>query len=320
MSDEKSHPPGAEANDAPGAELAATEWVEIIIPVSLASAEDVAALVSQQVDGARNGTQIRSAEIVFWVPVEETEQALLQARQAADRMAAVGVAVDSQSIAARPAVPETEWRDAWKAYFHVSRLTRQIVVVPSWESYEPASEDLVIHLDPGQAFGTGLHASTRLVLLAMQELCDRRVPVSRFLDLGAGSGILSIAAAKLWPGCTGVAVDIDPFAVAAARENGAANGVADRIECCESASDLGNQGHDLVLANIQSDVLLSLRDHIAEQARPGATVVLSGLLSSQVGSVAASFVESKAFTLQEIRPSSDDAEWSSARLERVGAV
>ena len=318
MSDEKHHPPGAEVGDALQGASESTEWAEIIVPVSVASAEDVAALIAQQVDGASNGTQIRSAEIVFWIPVAKTEQVLLQTRQAVDRMAAAGLAVDAQSICARPAAPETEWRDAWKAHFHVSRLTRQIVVVPSWESYEPEGDDLVIHLDPGQAFGTGLHASTRLVLTAMQELCDRDAPVSRFLDLGTGSGILSIAAAKLWPECTGIAVDIDPFAVAAARENAGANGIANRIECLENTRDPDGHTFDLVLANIQSDVLLSLCDLIARQAKSGATVVLSGLLSSQVEAVAASFVESSAFALQEIQRSSDDAEWSSTRLQRVG--
>ncbi len=85
-------------------------------------------------------------------------------------------------------MPEAEWRDAWKRYFKVSRLTRQIVVVPSWESYTPSPGDVPIALDPGMAFGTGTHASTQLVLEELQALADGGLRPARVLDMGCGWG------------------------------------------------------------------------------------------------------------------------------------
>ena len=126
-------------------------------------------------------------------------------------------------------MPEAEWRDAWKRYFKISRLTRQIVVVPSWESYTPAADDVTIALDPGMAFGTGTHASTQLVLEELQALADGGLYPARVLDMGCGSGILAIAAAKLWPKTSVIAIDNDPIAITATADNAAGNGVGARI-------------------------------------------------------------------------------------------
>lgn len=293
-----------------------SDWIEIIIPATAASADDVAALIAREVPAAQSGTEIRSGNVVFWAPLETCEHVLLETREAVKRLAAAGIAVDSTGVSARAAVPEAEWRDAWKRHFHVIRLTRQLVIVPSWESYEPAGDDLVIHLDPGQAFGTGAHASTRLCLSRLQALADRGIAVHRFLDLGAGSGILAVFATKLWPECTGMAVDIDPLAVSASRENAAANGVAGRIECSATPAVEITETFDLVLANIQADVLLALKDAIIARVAPGGHLILSGLLSSQVEAVAASY--GAALVLEGTHRSEHDPEWSSATLRRDG--
>ena len=295
------------------------EWVEIVIPATPSTAEDVAALIATEVDAAQQGTQIASGEVVFWAPADQVELALEQTRRAVARLAGLGLVVDAQSILARPAVPEAEWRDAWKRHFHTARLTRQVVVVPSWETFTPAPGDHVIALDPGQAFGTGLHASTRLVLGEMQALCDQGGQVTRFLDLGTGSGILAIACARLWPDSSGVAIDIDPLAVAAATENAAANQVADRIACQQGDDSPATPAFDLLLANIQADVLFTLCDHLAARARPDATVILSGLLVGQVDAVAAHYTGHGQFTLEHTRRSEEDPEWSCARLRRSPA-
>jgi ribosomal protein L11 methyltransferase len=293
-----------------------TDWLEIVVPVSQSSAEDVAAELAWRVDAASAGTEIRSAEIIFWVPVSAGEEVLAATRQAARDLVAAGYDLEPARVEARPAMPESEWRDAWKKYFHVTRLTRQIVIVPSWETYpDPAADDLIIDLDPGQAFGTGAHATTRLVLESLQALRDSGARVTRFLDVGAGSGILSIAALRLWPEATGLAVDNDPIAVDAARDNAAHNGLGDRLS--SSGAPLGEvpaETFELVLANIQADVLRLLRDDIMGRVAPGGTLVLSGLLTHQAQPVASEYAAASSLTVAEVHPDPTGSGWARATL------
>jgi ribosomal protein L11 methylase PrmA len=210
-------------------------WVEIVVPLCAGAAEDIGALLTDAladaIDEAAAGTLWRGDELVFWVPLSRGEAALRETRAAMAALAERGFAVAAADVRAEPAAPEAEWRDAWKRYFKVVRITRRIVIVPSWESYEPAGDDVVLDLDPGQAFGTGAHASTRLCLEELDALADTGMRVDRFLDIGTGSGILAIAAARLWPDASGTAIDSDPTAVAAARENLSRNQVIDRVAC-----------------------------------------------------------------------------------------
>jgi ribosomal protein L11 methyltransferase len=229
--------------------------------------------------------------------------------------AEAGLGVDPSTVRAQPALPEAEWRDAWKRYFHVTRISPRIVVVPSWETYEPTATDVVIALDPGMAFGTGTHASTRLVLEELDRLAAERPAPARVLDVGAGSGILAIAAVKLWPAATVVAVDNDPIAVAACAENAGVNAVGDRIASAATpVGDVDGQ-FDLVLANIQAHVLRELLPGIAPRVAPGGTLVMSGLLSPQAEAVAEDYA-AVGFKVEAIRPSAADPAWSSAVLRR----
>jgi ribosomal protein L11 methyltransferase len=292
-----------------------SEWIEIIIPATVASADDVAALLAEEVAEAASGTEILGNEVVVWVPALRLEEARAAIVAAAQRMAARGLPVNAAGVVARPAAPESEWRDAWKRYFHVTRLTRQLTIVPSWETHTPGADEIVLHMDPGQAFGTGAHATTRLLMEELQSLRDRGVSTARVLDLGTGSGILAIAAAKLWPRSQGLAVDIDPLATAAATENSARNQVADRVVCGDTpAADIAGE-FDLVLANIQSDVLLDLRDVIVARVAPGGFLLLSGLLATQVDAVAAAY-QGSGLAIETIRCSEHDPEWACAMLRR----
>jgi ribosomal protein L11 methyltransferase len=277
--------------------------------------DDAAALVAAAIPDAAAGVEMRGAEIVFWVPLERGEEAVLQARQAAAVLAAIGRPVDPARVQSRPAAPEGEWRDAWKRYFHTIRLTRQIVVVPSWDRHEPQPDDRVIHLDPGQAFGTGAHESTRLVLRILQDLADRGADPARVLDLGTGSGILALAAAALWPRAAVDAVDDDPLAVDTARENVAANQVDARVRVAGIDALAGASPFDLVLANIQADVLSALVGELAPRVAPGGWLALSGLLAEQAAPIAALYGE-RGLALEEIRPGEEDAAWSAVLLRR----
>ncbi len=286
-------------------------WVEIVVPVGAADVDDIAALIASEIPAAAAGTEQRGDEVVFWVAADAVAGALADTRDAVARWAAGGASVDPMRVRTAAAMPEEQWRDAWKRYFKVSHLTKQFVVVPSWESYTPVDGEVVIDLDPGMAFGTGTHASTRLVLEHLQQLADAGTSPARVLDVGCGSGILAIATVKRWPGATCVALDNDPIAVQATAENALANRVADRIDASITPVTELVETFPLVLANIQAHVLRELKAALV--ARSAGTLILSGLLTPQAAPLAEEFVAA-GLTLITIRTSSDDPQWSSVVL------
>lgn len=290
------------------------DWIEIIVPAAAGEVDEIAGLLADACEPAKEGTEVRGDEVVIWAPLADREAILEEVRAAVAAFAEAGMAIDPALVRAQPALPEAEWRDAWKRYFHVTRVSPRIVVVPSWESYVVAPGEIAIDLDPGMAFGTGTHASTKLVLEELDRLFDGSAP-DRVLDVGAGSGILAIAALKLWPASTAVAVDNDPIAVAACAQNAAANTVGARIAATLTPVGEISGTFALVLANIQAHVLRALRVDISARVAPGGTLVLSGLLSPQAEPVAAEYV-ADGFTLVAIRVGTDDAAWSSAVLRK----
>jgi ribosomal protein L11 methyltransferase len=310
--------------------VSSSDWTEVVVPVGASDVDDVAALIASEIPAAAAGTEQRGDEVVFWVAADAAASALAEVRDAVTRWRAGGLAVDPARVRLAKAMPEAEWRDAWKRYFRVSRLTRQFVVVPSWERFVAGADDVVIDLDPGMAFGTGTHASTRLVLEEIQAIADRGPAPRRILDVGCGSGILAIAAARRWPNAMCVAIDSDPIAVAATVENAARNAVGERIAA--SGRSLGEiprvmdrrgpaSGPELdarfalVLANIQAHVLRALRDELIACTAPGGTLILSGLLTPQAQPLADEFVAA-GMRCVHVRASTGDAEWSCAVLVR----
>ena len=172
-------------------------------------------------------------------------------------------------------VSETDWSDEWKQYFHVTRVGKHIVVKPSWESYEPEAEDIVLELDPGMAFGTGTHPTTVLVLEALEKMVH---PDTTVFDVGTGSGILAMTAAKLGAK-TIKAVDIDGVAVRTAKENIAKAGLADRIEVKQGDLLHGTEGKaDVIVANILADIIILLLPDIPGKLKEGGRVFASGII------------------------------------------
>jgi ribosomal protein L11 methyltransferase len=176
----------------------------------------------------------------------------------------------------------------------------------------------VIELDPGRAFGTGAHPSTRLVIAGLERLADDGVPVQRFLDLGCGSGILAIAAHRLWPQARGLAVDVDPEATACTQENLERNAIVGPVDtltgCLDDVHQAAPQGFDLVLANIQRDVLEPIAPQLQQAVRPGGWLALSGLLTDDAAPVLTLY-QSLGFRLQA---RSDEGEWASLLLQAAG--
>jgi len=295
--------------------MSSTIWAEVVVPVGAADVDDVAALIASEVLAAAAGTEQRGDEVVFWVAADLAAGALDEVRDAARRWQAGGLAVDPARVRIADAMPEAEWRDAWKKYFRVSRLTRQFVVVPSWERFVPGTDDVAIDLDPGMAFGTGTHASTRLVLEEIQAIADGAAPPERILDVGCGSGILAIAAIKRWPGATAVAIDNDPLAVTATTDNAGMNRVGDRIAASTCSLDELGEAFPLVLANIQAHVLRALQGQLVAATAPGGTLILSGLLTPQARPLADEFVAA-GLRCVHVRASSEDPAWSCAVLVR----
>jgi ribosomal protein L11 methyltransferase len=177
------------------------------------------------------------------------------------------------------------WREAYKAYFKPVRIGARLWVKPSWETLEPAPGDVVVALDPGGAFGTGTHETTRLVL---EELQDHVRPGMSVLDVGCGSGILAIAALLLGAE-RAVAVDNDPEAVRVSQENAQHNRVHGHMAVSDAELWSIPEHFPLVLANIERRVLVPLASELAARVQPGGLLILSGVLAPEADEVLAAY-------------------------------
>jgi len=185
-------------------------------------------------------------------------------------------------------VAQQDWAEGWKQHFSATRFGKRLVVRPTWEDGEDAAGDIIVRLDPGMAFGTGSHETTRLCLQALADLYDS-APRPRLLDVGTGSGILAIAAVKLGA-TTVIANDIDPEACTVARENAALNGVADRVAICETPLEEIGGAFDVVIANILAEENVRLAEHLCARVAPGGSLLLSGILREKEALVRDGFV------------------------------
>jgi ribosomal protein L11 methyltransferase len=293
-------------------------WTEVQIEVAPEAAELLASEVGELTGGVEvrdAGTIIRAdagrALVIAQCAPEDVDSVLAAVHETCDRARQAGLPVDPVLVRTRLA-HEDEWRDVWKQYFRAVRVGRTFLVRPTWDRVAAGPADRVIDIDPGRAFGTGGHASTRLCMVLAEEITAQ--PVTRFLDLGCGSGILSIAAARLWPGASGLAVDLDPEAAACAAENLSLNQVdAARVETRPGTlADAVHAGarFDLVLANIQADVLLGLAPALTAHLSPGGHLILAGLLQSDAAAVAEAY-RGAGLVLEARR---DEDEWAALRF------
>jgi len=214
-------------------------------------------------------------------------------------------------------IDDDDWANSWKKYFRPAKISERIVIVPSWESYEPLKGERTVLLDPGSAFGTGSHATTSMCAQIIDNLILKFENIhagskisgqfkfeNKILDLGCGSGILSIIAAKL--GATDIdAVDIDEVAVSVAMENIQKNGLNDCVRCIAGqASDLESGAYKVIVANIIADVLCDVSDQVDRLLQEDGYFIASGIIDTKKNKVIDKYI-SMGFELIETKEKDD---------------
>jgi ribosomal protein L11 methyltransferase len=295
-------------------------WLELSVDVDPEAVESVSELLSQY--GYNGGVVIdqpiipgedgpeysfdssRPVTLRTYLPIDEQSEdirsRLEQALWHLGRMRTIG------PLQAR-AIEEQDWANAWKRYYTIQHIGERTVIVPSWLEYNQQPHEVVIRLDPGMAFGTGLHPTTRLCLAFLEGHVQ---PGQQVLDLGSGSGILAIAAAQLGAAQV-IALDTDPIAVEASAINAMRNGVGDLVVSAEGSlgrgAELGGwvgsvaavreaplretpaQSYDVVVANIIARVLAALAPDLLAALRPGGILISSGIIADREDEVALAY-------------------------------
>jgi ribosomal protein L11 methyltransferase len=287
---------------------AAGTWLELSVEADQEAVEAVSEILARRATGGvavelpwepvdeglgavprPDGTAIIKA----WLPALDprvTATAIEAVRRDLGHLQAFGLRPIAD-LEVRP-VHEEEWATAWKSHFPVLRVGRRIVIRPTWRRHRPADGEVVLALDPGMAFGTGLHPTTRLCLAGIERWADQGLLEDRrVLDVGCGSGILAIAAARLGAR-RAHGVDTDPIAVDATLANARRNRVARRVSVSRGSVPVvgggaASQGpFDLVLANLIASLLIDLAGPLTASVAPGGRLLASGIFIDREAEVA----------------------------------
>lgn len=284
-----------------------TDWLELSVEVDPEAVEPVSELFARL--GYNGGVVVEQPLIVpegeypDWSALQHPEidpnrpisvrtylpddaEAAEKRREVEEALWHLGRMRDVGTLVVKPC-KEEDWANAWKEYYGIQRMGEHIVIKPSWLEYTPQEGDVILDLDPGMAFGTGLHPTTRLCLAALEEYVQPGASAN-ILDLGTGSGILAIAAAKLGgPGVRITALDIDQIAVDATRENVERNNLLGQISVGQgSAVAATEEGpYSLIVANILATVIIELSKSLYELLAPGGTIITSGIFIERGDSV-----------------------------------
>ncbi len=261
--------------DAEGAEAAAA-WLNEYVSGGAAIEQTITSEAGETLDPARAFTVRAFFSVDAAEPLAHAQEGLWHLAQ-----------LRSMSDPQTRELAEEDWAEAWKKFYTILHLGQHLVVKPSWLEYIPAPQEIVIELDPGMAFGTGLHPTTRLCLAALEE---RMTPGARVLDVGTGSGILSIAAARL--GAREItALDIDPIAVETATRNVALAHVDHLVQVHRGSVEMAHDGSpfDLICVNILAEVIAEMAPSLAPAVHPGGIVIASGILDYKADDVEDAF-------------------------------
>ena len=275
-------------------------WAEIELAAS-GDAQETAGTLLTEVAGCHGYTANHKA-VMGYLPVDDRlENTLLTLRSALPDTKGVANEITIRFVA------EEDWATAWKQYFKPQRVGKNLVVKPTWETWDAAPSDVVIQIDPGMAFGTGLHGTTRLCLIGLE---DTVFPGATVADVGTGSGILAMCAALLGAGHV-EAVDNDPLAVRVANENVRVNGVEAVVTIEESSIPPPGQ-FDIVVANILADVILGMAGDLFAAVKPGGLLLASGIIAPRAQDVASGLTKA-GFVTEAIN---EEGEWIAIRSRR----
>jgi ribosomal protein L11 methyltransferase len=262
-------------------------WIEISVEAEKTALDDLVNLLGRHCVGGAVVEERPGALTVVKGFLPEWESATAEKLEIA--LLLLGKAVSISRPVIRVMAPE-DWTESWKSYFEPQHIGQRTVIVPTWREYIPKPGELIIHLDPGMAFGTGLHATTRLCLAAIEREIK---PGTRALDVGTGSGILAISMAKQGASQI-VAIDIDPVAVHVAQDNLVLNNISQVTVAQETlASSMAGdnpihygQDYDLLTVNIFADVIIAMARAISQALRQGGMFIASGIIASRAEDVA----------------------------------
>ncbi len=304
--------PGTDPDAADPAALGPGVWVELAVAADIEAVEAVSEILTRYAPG---GTSVEPGfgltDEGLGAVVDVTKPAIVRAYLPGLEPAAVEAAIAEattalghlQAFGLRPIgelrtrlLREADWAEAWKSHFPVLRIGRRIVIRPTWRRHRKRPDDVVLSLDPGMAFGTGLHPTTRVCLAALETLADEgllargsaRGGTARVIDVGCGSGILAIAAAKLGAGDL-LGVDTDPIAVEATSANARLNAQVRRIRVRRGSVPSGDGPFDLVLANLIASLLVRLAGPLRDELAPGGRILASGIFRDREADVRAAF-------------------------------
>jgi ribosomal protein L11 methyltransferase len=276
-------------------------WAELRIETDAASEDAVANILIEEgcqgtVSTSTNGVQT----VCGYLPVDDLIETRLESvRERIRALPDFGLSLPSTELQVNW-VEDKDWQTAYRAFFKPVRVGR-IVVSPTWENPDVTEEDIVVWLDPGMAFGTGHHETTRLCLQALQDFIRGGETV---LDVGTGSGVLAIAAAKLGAKPV-IAIDIDPVAVQVAVENVSRNELSGTVAVLTGGSPKVFSGKaDILVANIVPDVIITMAEDLAAKLKPRGVLVTSGIVRERARDVTSS-LEAVGLSTCEVREEGD---------------
>lgn len=290
------------------------DWLEVSVCVPPEAAEAVAEVLSRYapqgvaIDLGEGDSQADSVTVKAYIPADDEIQTNRRKVEAA-----IGHLSHIWPIIPQPQfrpIQGQDWTAGWKESIPVLHLGENVVIKPSWRDYQPQPNDIVLEMDPGLAFGTGLHPTTQLCIEVLESLLQ---PNMRVLDLGTGTGVLAMIAAKM--GATEVcAVDTDENAVIATRRNALANAVLPQIDLLHGSLADVTGVYDLVLANILAPVIIKMaQSGLASRVRVGGSLIVSGVLLEQAAEVSAAL---EAFGLRVVDQRSK-GDWLVLLAERI---
>lgn len=208
---------------------------------------------------------------IIHIYISECDNALEAVEFLKERFNAENIGYEVGSIG----VNDNEWNENWKKYFHTSEVGKKLVIVPSWETYDNKDGRVVLNIDPGAAFGTGTHATTSLCLSLLENYIT---DTTKMLDIGTGSGILSIASVLLGAK-SAIGVDIDAQSVKTAKENAEINKIADKCEfVVGDLADKISGKYDVICANIVADVIIRLFENVEQFLQKDGVFIISGII------------------------------------------